>query len=232
MENIENKREIGPRILRYAVPKGEIAADMGIIVQIGRAFMTAQSPADLVAMARIQTSRMREQSSVPLEYDLPEHVSLAVKNLVTQGEGEGVDALRIPALALTFHDGGKVNAPNGDHPKASTDYANAILEVLEREGFIRPQDSALVARLVRWHHGLGDVVLGRDGVTKSDIQRTFSTPLDQSAFVGVVRADMSTWVQGRVWWRESIAPALPRILPDAVIYSNNNNFPPEKMAGG
>lgn len=202
------------RLLRYAVPKSEIAADMPAILQIGRVFRDARTPADLVGMAKIRTRRMMEQPQ--LDYDIDVHVLEALRNLTKKSIG--MDALRVSVLAIRLHDVGKVDAPNGAHPKASADYTNGILRVLKMEGFICSEDAALVASLVRWHHGLGDAVLARDGVSESNIQRTFPTAFEQSALLSVVRADMSTWDQGRVWFKQTIEPALPQLLPKAVIY--------------
>lgn len=210
-----------PRLLRYTVSKSEIAADMPAILQIGRVFRDARTPTDFLAMAGIRTRKMMEQPHVPLDYNLNDHVFEALQNLVRQGRGESMDVLRVSGLAIRLHDVGKVDAPNGAHPKVSADYTNGILRVLKREGFICSEDAALVASLVRWHHVLGDSVLGRDGVSESNIQRTFPTSFEQSALLSVVRADMSTWDQGRVWFKQTIEPAIPQLLPKAIIYQNS-----------
>lgn len=206
-----------PRLLRYSVSQREIA-DVPAIIQIGRVFMNAQAPADLVTTAGVRTRRMMEQPH-ELDYNLDTHVFEAMKNLVRHGRAESMNVLRVSALAVRLHDEGKAGAPNGDHPKLSADFANSILHVLEREGFIRPEDASLVSALVRWHHGLGDVVLGRDGISESNIHLEFPTSDAQNALLRVVHADMYTWGQGRVWFKETIEPALPTLLPQATIYS-------------
>lgn len=206
-----------PRLLRYRVPESEIAVDMPAILQIGTVFRDARTPTDLLAMASIRTRRMMEQPA-GLDYDLDLHVHDVLDNLARRNR-ERMDVLRVSGLAALLHDVRKVDAPNGDHPKLSADYASIILSVLRREGFIPPEDVLLVASLVRWHHGLGDSVLGRDGVSESNIQRTFPTAFEQSALLSVVRADMSTWDQGSVWFKQTIEPALPQLLPKAIIYS-------------
>lgn len=206
-----------PRLLRYAVSKSEIVADMPAILQIGRVFQDAGTPTDLLAMAGIRTRRMMEQPQ--LDYDIDVHVLEALRNLTKKSIG--MDVLRVSGLAIRLHDVGKVDAPNGAHPKVSADYTNGILRVLKKEGFICSEDAALVASLVRWHHGLGDSVLGRDGVSESDIHGAFPSSDAQIALHQVVQADMFTWDQGRAWFEQTIEPAIPQLLPKAIIYQNS-----------
>ncbi|MBI5798448.1 MAG: hypothetical protein HZB10_00765 [Candidatus Yonathbacteria bacterium] len=223
MSSFEAIIQRGPRVLRYSVPQSEIAGDEKEIMRLGRIVFDAKTPGDLIRVTGIQTSRIREQAVVPVEYNLSDHVRATVRKLIAQSrwyDKLDMGFWKATILGLNSHDTGKTRAINGDHPHVSADYAEKMFDILVREGFVDAETRDLAVNIARLHHGLGDVVHGWNQLSESALQRIFPTEFSQIALVAAVKADMHTWDQGQRWWKEDIEPAMSAILPKAgVVFS-------------